>query len=48
MFSNKLRQLREAKGWSKAKLAQKAEISQTYAGELEAGTKQPTLRILKK
>ncbi|MBO8136767.1 MAG: helix-turn-helix transcriptional regulator [Desulfotomaculum sp.] len=48
MFANKLKRLREAKGWTKSRLAQEANISQTYVGELEAGTKQPTIRTLEK
>ena len=39
---------RELKGWSKAQLAEKSGLSQTYIGELEAGKKQPTVRTVNK
>lgn len=48
MFANNLKRFREARGWTKSRLAQKANISTTFAGELEAGTKQPTIRTLEK
>lgn len=48
MFHNKLKQLREEKGLTKAKLSRKSGVSQTYLGELEAGKKTPTIAILEK
>ena len=41
VFGDRLRQLREARGWSQHALAAKAEISQSLLATLEAGTKQP-------
>jgi len=45
---NKLTKLRESKGWSQQKLADKSGVSQAYISELELGRKNPTVKILLK
>lgn len=43
-----LSELRESRGWSQAMLSAKSGVSQSYVGELESGSKNPTLPILAK
>jgi len=48
MFPMQLKRLRKMQGWSQARLAELASLSQAYISELEAGEKQPTLPIIQK
>ena len=43
---NRIRQLREQKGWHKGTLATKAGISPSYIPKLENGEKSPTIETL--
>jgi transcriptional regulator with XRE-family HTH domain len=44
-----LRELREKKGWSQAKLAEQVGVSDAYVAQLETGArKNPSLEILKR
>lgn len=43
---NRIRQLREQKGWHKGTLATKAGISPSYIPKLENGEKSPTVETL--
>lgn len=45
-IGEKIRQLREKKGWKQNQLANKAGISPTYIYQLEAGLKNPTVQYL--
>lgn len=45
LSSSRISFYRIKKGWTKAQLAEKADISKTYIGELEAGSKQPTVPV---
>lgn len=47
-FAGRLRQLREAAGISRYRLAQLCGLSQVYLGELERGLKQPSLETARK
>ncbi|SHJ64647.1 helix-turn-helix domain-containing protein [Desulfofundulus thermosubterraneus] len=47
-LSQKLKKLRQARGFSQTKLAEISGVSQSFIAYLEAGTKQPTVRILRK
>lgn len=44
----KLKEIRSARGWSQARLAELSGVSQAYISELEAGEKQPTLPVIQK
>ena len=43
-----LRQLREQRGWSQEKLAEKADLNRSYVGELERGQALASLLTLEK
>jgi transcriptional regulator with XRE-family HTH domain len=43
-----LRRYREAKGWSQADVATRAQVSQGYIAQLEAGQKTPSLKVLRR
>ena len=43
-----IRRVRLAKGWSLAKLAEEADLSPTFTGSIERGTKVPTVTTLLK
>lgn len=43
-----VKQLRESRGWSQSQLAEEVGVSQTCISYIEAGTKSPTIKILKK
>lgn len=38
---------REAKGWTQAQLAEAAGLSQPYVSQVEAGTREPSLVVLR-
>ena len=38
---------REAKGWTQQELADAAELSQPYVSQVEAGTREPSLSVLR-
>ena len=45
-FGLRVRQLREARGWSQEDLAEKADLHRTYVSGIERGTRNPTLTVL--
>jgi transcriptional regulator with XRE-family HTH domain len=45
-FGAILRQLREQRGWTRQKLAQRAGLTPTYVGILEYGGNVPSLRVV--
>lgn len=47
-FPNRLKSLREKRGWSQRKLAMEANVSQPFISGLELGNKNPTILIVKK
>jgi len=47
-FSERLKQARESKGWTQAKLASRASISREYLARLEAGKQDPTLSVVRR
>lgn len=47
-ISERLKEIRNKKGYSVYKLAQLSEISSTYIHEIEKGKKQPTVEVLSK
>lgn len=44
----RLKQLREAKGWSQARLADKADVTREYIARLETGKHDPPLSRVEK
>ncbi len=42
-FGEVVRALREARGWSQEKLAERADLNRSYLGEIERGQAQPSL-----
>lgn len=44
-FALRLRELREAEGISRYRLAKETGLSQSYLGELERGLNEPSLRV---
>ena len=44
-LGQKIRQAREARGWSQAELAKRAKLTQAYLSYLEADERQPSLSI---
>lgn len=46
-LAQRIRHLRELKQWTQQQLAEKAGISRSYVSELERGTREPTVGILK-
>lgn len=42
----RLAELREARGWSKNRLAKESGVSQSFVSEIEAGTGKPTVEVL--
>lgn len=47
-LAQRIRHLRELKQWTQQHLAKKARISRSYISELERGTREPTVGILKR
>ncbi len=47
-FGQRVRTLREAKGWTQEELAQKADIHRTYLGGIERGLRNVALRNIAK
>lgn len=47
-FGNKLRDLREAKGWSLEELARRCEVTKGYISKIERGDAIPSVRLLEK
>ncbi len=47
-LGNRIRQLREGKGWTQEKLAEHADIQRTYLAEIELGKRNPSLKHLTK
>jgi transcriptional regulator with XRE-family HTH domain len=47
-LSMKLKQLREARGWTQEQLAEKAGVSRAYVARLEIGRHDPPLSMLEK
>jgi transcriptional regulator with XRE-family HTH domain len=47
-LGNRIRQLRNRKGWSQEKLAEHADIQRTYLAEIELGQRNPSLKHLQK
>ena len=45
-FGLRVRQLREARGWSQEDFAEKADLHRTYISGIERGTRNPTLTVL--
>lgn len=45
-FGLRVRQLREACGWSQEDFAEKADLHRTYVSGIERGTRNPTLTVL--
>ena len=42
-FAAVIRQLREARGWSQERLANRAQLNRSYMGEIERATAMPSL-----
>lgn len=47
LLPQRIKYLRELKNWTQAVLAEKAGVSRSYISELERGTREPTVGILK-
>ncbi len=47
-FGQRVRTLREAKGWTQEELAEKADIHRTYLGGIERGLRNVALRNIAK
>lgn len=45
-FGRKLRELREAKGWSQEEFADQAGLHRTYVSAVERGVRNPTLSVM--
>lgn len=45
-FGKKVRELREAKGWSQEDLADESGLHRTYVSGIERGVRNPTIRIV--
>jgi transcriptional regulator with XRE-family HTH domain len=45
-FAQKLRGVRQDRGWSQEELAEKSGLHRTYVSGLENGTRNPTLSVL--
>lgn len=46
IFGQRLRELRNARGWSQERLAEEAGITLNYVGNLERGEQGPSLHVL--
>ena len=47
-FAAVVRQLREARGWSQERLANRAQLNRSYMGEIERGNAMPSLATASK
>lgn len=47
LLPKRIKYLRELKNWTQAVLAEKAGVSRSYISELERGTREPTVGIMK-
>ncbi|MBZ8141830.1 transcriptional regulator [Rubrivivax gelatinosus] len=47
-FGRTVRRLRQARGWSQERLAERAELNRTYMGEIERATAMPSLQTAAK
>lgn len=45
-LGRRVRQLRDAKGWSQERLAERAEIDRSYLAGIESGARNPSLKAL--
>lgn len=45
-FGKRLRELREAEGWSQEEFADRAGLHRTYVSAVERGVRNPTLSVL--
>ena len=45
-FGLRVRQLREARGWSQEQFAEAADLHRTYVSGIERGTRNPTLTVI--
>jgi len=45
-FGRRIRELRQAKGWSQEELANRAKRHWTYVGGVERGERNPTLQVI--
>lgn len=48
LLATKMRSLRQIRQWTQVELADKSSISRSYVSELERGTREPTVGILKR
>lgn len=46
-LGNRVRKLRQERGWTQVELAEMLGIDRSYLSEIETGKKDPSLRILK-
>lgn len=47
-FGTRLREAREAKGWTQGELADKLEVAQPFVSQLENGRRRPTPALMKR
>lgn len=47
-LGRRVRQLREAKGWSQERLAERAEMDRSYIAGIEVGGRNPSLKALER
>jgi transcriptional regulator with XRE-family HTH domain len=48
LLAERIRMLREAKGWTQEQLAERAAMQRSYLGDLELGRRNPSVRTLVK
>ena len=48
LFGQKLREVRQKKGWSQEEFAHRAELDRTYVSGVERGIRNPTLDVITK
>jgi transcriptional regulator with XRE-family HTH domain len=48
MFNDKLKELRERRGWTQEELAEELNISLSYVQKLEINNKPPTLKLVQR
>ncbi len=47
-LGRRMRQLREAKGWTQETLAERADMDRSYVAGIEAGIRNPSIKALSK